>query len=164
MTTKFVPRIICQNIGQRNLLYPSCFSYFPTFSTDNHPKICPTKVYNTYNVWGMLTSIDLKNCDPNSIRSDKHIRNYVKELCNVIHMKRFGKTQLEYFGPTEDVQGYSMFQYIETSSIAGHFANKTNSAYIDIFSCKPYDPKLAASFTAKSFGTNDFTYSILMRK
>jgi len=32
-----------------------------------------------------------------------------------------------------------MIQLIETSLISGHFANLTNSAYIDIFSCKGYD-------------------------
>jgi S-adenosylmethionine/arginine decarboxylase-like enzyme len=44
-----------------------------------------------------------------------------------------------------------MIQLIETSLISGHFANLTNSAYIDIFSCKAYDPDTVAEFTRKFF-------------
>jgi S-adenosylmethionine/arginine decarboxylase-like enzyme len=49
------------------------------------------------------------------------------------------------------VAGYSMIQLIETSLISGHFANLTDSAYIDIFSCKAYDPGRVAEFTRTFF-------------
>lgn len=145
-----------------NISFPSTF--FPKFSTFNHPAHNPVISYTRYNAWGMLASIDIKNCNPELIRSKTFIKNYVKQLCDLIGMKRYGPTRIEFFGPTEEVKGYSMFQFIETSCISGHFANKTNTAYIDLFSCKPYDPKLASEFTAKKFGSNEFDYSILLRK
>ena len=40
-----------------------------------------------------------------------------------------------------------MVQLIETSLISGHFANDTNSAYLDIFSCKGYDPAVVEEFS-----------------
>ncbi|MFH1894991.1 MAG: polyamine aminopropyltransferase [archaeon] len=101
--------------------------------------------------WGMLTSVDLFGCNPKKIRSAEDIKEYVKKLCKRIDMKRFGETVTVRFGDEERVKGYSMSQLIETSMISGHFAEQTNSAYIDIFSCKYYDPKEVEEFTKKFF-------------
>ncbi len=101
--------------------------------------------------WGLLTSLDLYDCHPDTIRDAEKIKQYVVELCALIDMRRFGECQVVDFGKEERVAGYSMIQLIETSLISGHFANLTNSAYIDIFSCKPYDPDTAAEFTREFF-------------
>lgn len=93
--------------------------------------------------WALLSSIDLEDCDPNLIRDADAIRLYVVELCDLIEMKRFGEE--------EQVAGYLMVQLIETSFISAHFANVTNRSYIDIFSCKAYDPDAASEFTRKYF-------------
>jgi S-adenosylmethionine/arginine decarboxylase-like enzyme len=73
------------------------------------------------------------------------------ELCDLIEMKRFGETHVVHFGEDERVAGYSMLQLIETSCISAHFANETNTSYIDIFSCKEYDPEVASNFTKNFF-------------
>ena len=103
-------------------------------------------------VWGMAASIDIYNCDPATIRDADKIRQFVKELCDLIEMKRFGETQVVHFGEDERVAGYSMIQLIETSLISAHFANLTNTVYLDVFSCKPYDPVKAERFALKFFG------------
>jgi S-adenosylmethionine decarboxylase len=66
-------------------------------------------------------------------------------------MKRFGKTQVVHFGEDERVAGFSMTQLIETSLISAHFANQSNTTYLDVFSCKTYDPKVVASFSKRFF-------------
>jgi S-adenosylmethionine/arginine decarboxylase-like enzyme len=101
--------------------------------------------------WGLLTSLDLYDCNPETIRDADKIKKYVVDLCRLIDMKRFGECQVVHFGEEDRVAGYSMIQLIETSLISGHFANLTNSAYIDIFSCKVYDPDTVAEFTQKFF-------------
>ena len=101
--------------------------------------------------WGYLTSLDIYECSPQIIRDAEKIRRYVIELCKLIEMKRFGECHVVHFGEDERVAGYSMVQLIETSLISGHFANLTNAAYIDIFSCKPYDPDKVAHFTLTYF-------------
>ena len=60
-------------------------------------------------------------------------------------MQRFGECQVVDFGSGR-VAGYSMVQLISTSLISGHFANDTNNAYLDIFSCKGYDPAIVEDF------------------
>ena len=101
--------------------------------------------------WGMSTSVDLYGCNPSTIRDDKKIKEYVKQLCDLIEMKRFGKCQVIHFGEDPKVSGFSMTQLIETSLISGHFANNTNAAYLDIFSCKWYDVEQMVGFSRKFF-------------
>lgn len=78
-------------------------------------------------------------------------------------MKRFGEPTIIHFGQDNRVAGYSMVQLIETSCISGHFANDTNNAYIDIFSCKEYPPKEAVNFTKKFFEAENANYTVIFR-
>jgi len=114
--------------------------------------------------WGLLTSIDLYQCNSKTIRDSKKIKKYVKELCELIEMKPFGKTQVVHFGEDERVAGYSMTQLIETSLISGHFANLNNAVYLDIFSCKLYDPKKAVDFSKEFFGAKDYNFNVIERR
>jgi S-adenosylmethionine/arginine decarboxylase-like enzyme len=77
-------------------------------------------------------------------------------------MKRFGECQIVHFGEGR-VAGYSMIQLIETSLISGHFANDTNRAYLDIFSCKGYDPKRVESFSKRFFSARRSTMTVTVR-
>jgi len=103
-------------------------------------------------LWGLATSIDIYNCDPATIRDAEKIRRFVVELCELIEMRRFGDTLVVHFGEDERVAGYSMVQLIETSLISAHFANLTNTVYLDVFSCKMYDPDVVATFAQEYFG------------
>ena len=42
-------------------------------------------------------------------------------------------------------------QLIETSNITSHFDDKTDTGFLDIFSCKYYDPYEMAQFTQEFF-------------
>jgi len=109
--------------------------------------------------WGWSLSVDLKSCNSDLIRDAEAIKNFVVELCNLIEMKRYGECHVINFGEDPDVAGFSMFQLIETSNISAHFVNKTNAIYLDVFSCKEYDPQMVAQFAeiyfeAQSYQTN----------
>jgi S-adenosylmethionine/arginine decarboxylase-like enzyme len=121
-------------------------------------------LYQKKGAWGLLSSLDMSACDASIIRSKEALHEYVIELCKQIGMKRFGEPQIVHFGEDEHVAGYSVVQLIETSLISGHFANKTNTAYIDIFSCKVYDPQKAAKFSKEFFKAERCTLNILFRK
>lgn len=119
--------------------------------------------YITKKAWGLLTSIDLHHCNPDTIRDAGAIKQYVEKLCEMIDMKRFGETQVVNFG-SGDKAGFSMTQLIETSLISGHFANESNTVYIDIFSCKYYDPQVAADYTQEYFQAKDVKIHYILRK
>ena len=102
-------------------------------------------------VWGLAGSIDIYDCDPETIRSAGKIEEFVEKLCDLIEMKRFGETMVVHFGEEERVAGFSMVQLIETSLISAHFANLTNTVYLDVFSCKPYDIETVETFSREFF-------------
>ncbi|SLM31004.1 conserved hypothetical protein [Desulfamplus magnetovallimortis] len=115
-------------------------------------------------VWGIASSIDIYDCDPDKIRDADYIKNFVRDLCDLIDMKRFGETQVVHFGEDEKVAGFSMVQLIETSLISAHFANMTNTTYLDVFSCKPYDPEVVKNFAAGYFGGSTTNINVTYRK
>jgi len=119
--------------------------------------------YKKRKAWGLLSSIDLHGCDADAIRDADKIKQFVYELCERIKMKRFGECQVVNFGEDERVAGYSMVQLIETSCISAHFANATNATYLDIFSCKYYNPFEAAEFAKEFFAAKDYTIHTALR-
>jgi len=126
------------------------------------PNDSPAELIGEGKAWGLSTAVDLQDCKPDAIRSRAKIEAYVVALCKLIGMKRFGDCQIVHFGEGR-VAGYSMIQLIETSLISGHFANDTNRAYLDIFSCKGYDPKVVEEFSKEFFGALSSTSSVTLR-
>ena len=114
--------------------------------------------------WGLLSCVDLYECDPEIIRDEQRIRRFVLELCDIIKMKRFGETQVIHFGEDERVSGFSMTQLIETSLISAHFANQSNTTYLDVFSCKRYDPQVVADFSKRFFKAEKVTLQVINRE
>ena len=114
--------------------------------------------------WGISTAIDLKNCDPNLVRSEAGIRKFVYELCELLDVKRFGECIIVHFGESEEIAGFSMTQLIETSLVSGHFVNSTNSIFLDVFSCKYYDPEIAVEKAKTFFKAESATMNVIIRK
>jgi len=114
--------------------------------------------------WGLQTNLDIHGCDPALIRNAEAIKEFVIRLCDQIEMKRFGEPVIIDFGEDERVSGYSMMQLIETSLVSAHFANQSNTVYLDIFSCKYYDPHAAAEFARDYFKGKDYNLNIVFRK
>ena len=114
--------------------------------------------------WGLACSFDIYDCNPETIRDAEAIRRFVYELCELIEMKRFGECVVVNFGEDERVAGYSMTQLIETSLISAHFANASNATYLDVFSCKPYDPAVVEEFAVRYFGGSRCTTQVSLRR
>jgi S-adenosylmethionine/arginine decarboxylase-like enzyme len=113
--------------------------------------------------WGLLASIDLFGCNE-KVNNGQAIKNYVIKLCDVIHMKRYGDCHLELFGEAgTPLAGYSMFQFIETSCISGHFSESDHSAYIDVFSCADFDPETVKAYTMEYFGAERANMTVTPR-
>jgi len=103
--------------------------------------------------FGQELILDLFDCDLEIISSKKKIAEYAETLCKKIKMIAYGKPLIPYFGEKKPhTKGYSLVQLIETSSITGHFSEHWKTAYINIFSCKNFDPQIAKDYTKQFFG------------
>ena len=117
------------------------------------------------NTFGMEVVLDLYDCNLETIRSKEKLQEYTRELCQVIGMTPYGAPFAERFGLNEaKTAGYSIVQLIETSSITGHFSEERNSAYINIFSCKEFEPKQAAEFSKDFFEADRVESTLHIRK
>ena len=111
--------------------------------------------------WGYHLILNAGDCDPAAIRSKETIARFTKELVKKIDMVAFGKPKIVMFG--EGLQkGYTLVRLIETSNITAHFAEETNDVYLDVFSCKTFNPKLVfplfrAFFKPKTINTKFFS-------
>ncbi len=101
--------------------------------------------------WGLSSCIDLYECDLHLMQDAETIKRFVRELCEKIKMRRYGETQVVYFGDDPRVTGFSMTQLIETSLISAHFADASCAIYLDVLSCAPYDPEDVAKFASDYF-------------
>ena len=115
--------------------------------------------------WGVSSSIDLYECDLSLMQNADAIREFVKILCDdQIKMKRYGDTQVVFFGDEPRVQGFSMTQLIETSLVSAHFADASCAIYLDVFSCAPYDPEDVAKFAQEYFKARHYNLNVAYRK
>ena len=119
--------------------------------------------YKNDGEWGLMVSVDLGGCDPKKITSKEVITQFAIDLAVYINMKRFKDPIVVKFGENEKVAGYSLVQLIETSLISGHFADSTNRAFIDVFSCREFPPAKTAEYCKKYFGAKTMEYSIAFR-
>lgn len=119
---------------------------------------------DTTEYWGVSSSIDLYDCDLTLMQNADAIREFVKILCDRIKMRRYGETQVVFFGDEPRVQGFSMTQLIETSLISAHFADASRAIYLDVFSCAPYDPEDAAQFAKDYFKASRYQLNVTNRK
>ena len=116
------------------------------------------------NCWGVSSCIDLYDCDLPLMQDETVIKRFVRELCDLIQMRRFGETQVVRFGDDPRVTGFSMTQLIETSLVSAHFADNSKAIYLDVFSCAPYDPDEAAEFAARFFKAQRRKVQIVARR
>jgi S-adenosylmethionine/arginine decarboxylase-like enzyme len=119
---------------------------------------------NEIEVWGVSSCIDLYECDLTLMQDADAIRKFVKLLCERIKMRRYGETQVVFFGDEPRVQGFSMTQLIETSLISAHFADASQAIYLDVFSCAPYDAEDTAKFAAEYFKATRYQLNVIHRR
>jgi S-adenosylmethionine/arginine decarboxylase-like enzyme len=113
--------------------------------------------------WGKIVLVDLRGCNGDFIRDEKKIKEFVVRLCDKIEIKRYGEMQIKRFGKG-DLEGYSVFQFIETSSITIHFDEIKNRAFIDVFSCQDFDEKVVENFSKEFFEATDSEMKCFLRK
>lgn len=102
--------------------------------------------------WGYHAMFDCAACDKEAVKSRDNIYNFIKELVPAIKMVAYGEPLIEHFAQEDPTKaGFSFCQMIETSNVSGHLVDENGDVYIDIFSCKTVDVKVAEDLINKYF-------------
>jgi S-adenosylmethionine/arginine decarboxylase-like enzyme len=104
-----------------------------------------------YTPWGLLAAIDLHGCQRGRLADPDTIRRFVPIVIDAIGMRAHGELALDRFGDGE-LEGWSAMQFIETSSITLHADEVSGRCFVDVFSCRPFDPDIAAAIAVEHFG------------
>jgi len=107
--------------------------------------------------YGYELILDLHGCDVSTFNRDS-LDVYFEKLCKAIKMEKCERYFWDDVGVSEDerqtsphTKGTSAVQFILTSTIVIHTLELMEAAYINIFSCKEYDAKLAEEITREWF-------------
>jgi S-adenosylmethionine/arginine decarboxylase-like enzyme len=121
--------------------------------------------------YGPELIVDLYGCDI-SLFSRKSLRDFGRGLCKAIGMTpcKFRSEPWDDDGvPLEECQsspitkGYTAIQFLMESSILIHTLELTGAAYINIFSCNPFDRNIAKRFAKEWFNAKRATSRLVIR-
>ncbi len=112
--------------------------------------------------WGKQLMIDAEGAPAHTIRNPSNIHDFNKALVKRIDMVAYGTPQIVRFG-SGNKAGYTLVQLIETSNICAHFVEENNSMYLDVFSCKDFDPSIVKDTVIEYFDAQKFSTRVFMR-
>lgn len=111
--------------------------------------------------YGFELVMDLHGCDVGKFNR-KSIEGYMVAVCEAIGMVREDLHFWDYEGvPAEErpkeahLLGTSAVQFITTSNIVIHTLDLLKAVYVNIFSCKDFDEKVAEQLTKEWFGAEE---------
>jgi S-adenosylmethionine decarboxylase len=99
--------------------------------------------------WGYHLIVNLRKCSgcpsifsgkKNIVYARKDLDRIVNNIVNNIDAIKYGPLVIEHFGEDKKIAGLSMYQLIETSNINAHIVDSNKNVYLDVFSCKKYNP------------------------
>ena len=107
--------------------------------------------------YGHELILDLHGCDVSTF-TRASLDDYFEKLCKAIDMQKCERYFWDDLGVPEEqrqtsphTQGTSAVQFILTSNITIHTLDLLGAVYINIFSCKAFDPQIAEEISAAWF-------------
>ncbi len=118
------------------------------------------KVDKSKKPYGFELIMDLHGCDVSKF-TRKSIEEYMVTICKAIGMEREDLHFWDYEGvPVEErpkephLLGTSAVQFIRTSNITIHTLDLLKAVYVNVFSCRSFNEKVAEKITKEWFGAN----------
>ena len=111
--------------------------------------------------YGYELIMDLHGCDVDTFNRSS-LDEYFEKLCKAIDMQKCERYWWDDMGLPEEkkqnsphTKGTSAVQFILTSTIVVHTLDILGAVYVNIFSCKPFDPEVAEQITRDWFGSKE---------
>ena len=119
--------------------------------------------------YGKELILDMHNCDPIFFNRE-NIDVFFEELCHKIDMVQCDRfwwddqdTPKEEKQTSPHTTGTSAVQFILTSNITIHTLDILERVYLNIFSCKDFDPDVATAITLKFFKGDVISKHVITR-
>ena len=132
-----------------------------------HTYNCPSdRRYAQTRSWGTHTMIDLHKCSYSIVRSTYDMNAFMQRICSFIGVTQLGSPSTIYhqsgYGYTS---GYTVMQHANGhTDIVVRVNEHSDNVFIDVFSCKAYEPHQLANLAQDFFGAYEATVDILYRR
>lgn len=119
--------------------------------------------------YGIELVLDMDSC--NAVKFNRRdIKSYCKQLCELIEMEAEDiyfwddfRVPKELRQTNPKTKGTTAIQFILTSNITIHTLDLLGIVFVNIFSCKDYDTKIAEEFTVRFFEAKHSKTTIIER-
>lgn len=115
-------------------------------------------------VFGWELQVNLGGGDQAILTDGAQIRRYLTELCALIGMEAYREPVVVSFGKDPRVAGFTAVQLITTSNITLHAVDANGALFLNVFSCKVFDPAAVTEFTAGFFRAAAWTEQFTTRR
>lgn len=109
--------------------------------------------------FGWQLRMELAGCNTTALEDPVALATWAEMLVKEIGMEAYGNPIIDRFG-VGDLEGYTLVQRLTTSAMVLH-CDPPDGAFIDVFSCRFFDPYAALRFCIGYFrataATADFT-------
>lgn len=119
--------------------------------------------------YGMELVLDLHDCDP-TMFTRENLTQFFIDLCILLDMQRADLHFWDYEGyprQKEDapfhLKGTTAVQFISTSNITIHTLDDLRRVYLNIFTCREFDPTIALEFCMEFFNAGWCGHTVLAR-
>lgn len=109
-------------------------------------------------MYGKELILDVHECDP-SMFTREHLEHFFEWLCRAIRMERcdlhywdYDGEEKEYSIAPDHLKGTSAIQFITTSNVTIHTLDVLEAIYLNVFSCKDFDPIVVERIVKGKFG------------
>ncbi|MFH0834988.1 MAG: S-adenosylmethionine decarboxylase [Candidatus Micrarchaeota archaeon] len=102
-------------------------------------------------VRGTHLMLDLRDGDVRKLDSEKTVSKFLKDVPKALGMRAITKPAVKRVGTGTDY-GISGFVMIAESHVSVHTYPRKRAAFIDVFSCKPFDCRRVSEMARRTFG------------
>lgn len=105
-------------------------------------------------------TIDLQDCKSEQLGDINVIKQYIIDICIFLYQNRKGQPNILKF---PDAGGITATQILQDSLLSIHTYPEHSMVYIDLFSCKAYNPSQFLDYTKIFFKSNKATMARVHR-
>lgn len=111
--------------------------------------------------YGLQLSVSASGCTEH-LQDQRFVAEFLSLLPGKIGMQAYGNPVVARFGEGDEI-GLSGVQLIETSAIVLHTNDEAGDLYLDVFSCKEFDPEIVIEEVRYAFAPAYLTFSVALR-
>lgn len=113
--------------------------------------------------YGLELIADMRGCDFSNLTQET-LGEFLIKLVEHVKMVRHGEPLMwEDHSGIPHLDGISAIQFIETSNVVCHALQLPKTMYLNLFSCREFDPEDALRFSMEYWKATDENHSVIVR-